>query len=108
MFVFCLLVVPSLATPNEWNRLLKKAVTYNVPMTSDEASQDLSVEKIIKEMVGLVGVEGACHVLSQVEELKGCDFPSSLQQFLTDTAALHRKKRLEKLPACNCNSKVLV
>ena len=83
---------PLPVSTDQWKIFLENAVVHNVPMTTANV-QDLSIENIIKDMVGVVGVQEACHILGGVDSLKGCGFPSSLHQFLTAATALHKEQR---------------
>lgn len=68
----------------------------------------LTIENTIKVMVGLIGVEESCKVLAQIEEqLEDCEFPSSLQQFLSNAAAVDREKRYVHV-ACFTTSNICV
>ena len=69
-------------------------------MTSNDRLSYLSIENVIKEMVAMIGVDETCRVLVQIEGLEDCDLPSSVQQFLTDTAALQKEKRSSSYPCC--------
>lgn len=73
---------------------LQIAVVNNIPMTSD---QYLAIDSVVKEMVAIIGVDETCRVLGEMEGMDECDLPSSVHQFLTDAAALHREKRLSSL-----------
>ena len=93
VYLYLLFLGGLLNAADRWKLLLETSVSHGVPLTSEDTSNELTIESVIKAMVGEVGVEEACQVLNRVEGLQGSELPCSLQQFLISAAALHREKR---------------